>query len=277
MGESYAVDTTFTTMNSSPSCPVCSHSASVFIGCSGVCSLWRCRCGLVFADRALWTDPYAASDYYDPAHQPVESYPLNPTATDHDRIRSVTRHITSGRLLDYGGGLGRTALAAHQAGFEASVLEDSQKAIADGSRHHPQITWIRGKEMPEDMPDASVDVITLFHVLEHLLDPVRVLRGIHRVLRPGGIVLIEVPNWGSHLRRLRGLKWQYVLDHHVNHFDQNSLAFTLRSAGFRLASVEYRRTFAINEVSPWKEPLKQLLCHLGFGEILRAAFIKESA
>lgn len=264
-------------MNSSPACPVCDRLAKVFLGQTGVCVLWRCECGLVFADRAKWVDPYAASDYYDPAHQPIESYPLRPTATDRDRLSSVTRHVDRGRLLDYGGGLGRTALAAHQAGFEAIVLEDSHKAVAEGVLHHPDITWIRGKEMPEDIPDASMDVITLFHVLEHLLDPLKVLQGIHRVLRPGGLVVIEVPNWGSHLRRIQGLKWQYALDHHVNHFDQRSLTFTLRSAGFRSVGMEYRRTFAINEAQPWKEPLKRLLCLLGFGEILRGAFIKESA
>lgn len=261
-------------MNVSPPCPACDAAAEAQIGRAGVCDLWRCACGLVFADRATWADPYAAKDYYDPANQPVEVYPLQATATERDRIASVRRAIPGGRLLDFGGGIGRTALAARAAGFHAMVLEDSHKAVSDGRTHHPEIEWIEGRTIPDSIADGSLDAITLFHVMEHLLEPRAVLAQFHRKLRPGGLLLIEVPNWGSHLRRLRGLRWQYVLDHHVNHFTAGSLASLVEKAGFQAGGVEYRRTFACNEEQPWKEPLKKLLCLAGFGEILRHSFRK---
>lgn len=264
-------------MNAAPACPACDAPAETEIGRAGVCHLWRCACGLVFADRATWRDPYAAQDYYDPANQPAESYPLRVTATERDRIASVQRIVSKGRLLDFGGGVGRTALAAHAAGFAALVLEDSHRAVSDGQAHHPEIEWLEGRTMPESIPDSSLDAVTLFHVLEHLPEPRDVLSQIHRKLRPGGLLLIEVPNWGSHMRRLRGLRWQFVLDHHVNHFTAASLARLVEHAGFQRRAVEYRRTFAINEAQSWKEPLKKLLCLLGFGEILRCAFIKPNA
>lgn len=261
-------------MSSHPSCPVCDREDSVEVGTAGVCHLWRCSCGLVFADRAVWRDPYATSDYYDPAHQPAESYPLQVSATDRDRIATVRRLITGGRFLDYGGGVGRTALAAHQAGFETLLLEDSHKAVFNGRQYHPEIEWIQARDIPPSVPDASLSVVTLFHVLEHLLEPRVALAQIWQKLQPGGVLVIEVPNWGSHMRRIRGLRWQYVLDHHVNHFDAASLHHLVRSLGFQRQRVEYRRTFAINETQPWKEPLKKMLCLLGFGEILRCSFVK---
>lgn len=259
-------------------CPVCNTRDSRLVGIAGACELWQCRpCGLVFADRNTWRDPYSDKDYYDPANQPAESYPLQVTATERDRIATVQRFVPTGRLLDFGGGIGRTALAAHAAGFAAIVLEDSHKAVSDGKTHHPEIEWLEAKTIPDSIADGSLDVITLFHVLEHLTDPCAALAQIHRKLRPGGLLVIEVPNWGSHMRRLRGLRWQFVLDHHVNHFTAASLTRLVEKSGFQRAAVEFRRTFAINEIQPWKETAKKLLCLLGFGDILRCSFLKTNS
>jgi 2-polyprenyl-3-methyl-5-hydroxy-6-metoxy-1,4-benzoquinol methylase len=257
-------------------CPSCGSSAARKLGIAGVCHLWRCgKCRLVFVDRSLWRDPYAQADYYAPQFQPEILYPLKPRATDRDRINSVLKHCSSGRFLDYGGGIGRTALAGHDAGFEVTVLDDSAKAITDGETHHPEIRWIRGNRIPDEMPDASQDVVTLFHVLEHLPEPRLTLQSIQRVLRPGGLLIVEVPNWGSHLRRLQGLRWTYVIDHHLNHFDAHSLSQMAVAAGFVKGTLEYRRTFDINERQHWKEPIKALLSHLGFANIMRYSFIKQ--
>jgi 2-polyprenyl-3-methyl-5-hydroxy-6-metoxy-1,4-benzoquinol methylase len=259
-----------------PVCPACDAVAEKEIGQAGACHLWRCGCGLVFADRATWRDPYSETDYYDPAHQPVESYPLRVSATERDRLGSVLKFVKEGRLLDFGGGTGKTALAACEAGFQGMVLEDSHKAVEEGRRHHPEIEWHEGRGMPECIGEGSLDVVTMFHVLEHLTEPRAALKMIHDKLRPGGLLVVEVTNWGSHMRRLRGLKWQFVLDHHVNHFTAASLTGLVERAGFERCAAEYRRTFAINEAQGWKEPVKKMLCVLGFGDILRCSFRKKN-
>ncbi len=182
--------------------------------------------------------------------------------------------MSGGRLLDFGGGIGKTALAANAAGYSAMVLEDSHKAVVDGQAHHPEIEWMEGRAMPQSIVDGSLDVVTMFHVLEHLPEPSSTLAEIERKLRPGGLLVLEVPNWGSHVRRLRGLRWEFVLDHHLNHFTAASLKRLVEACGFERCGVEYRRTFAINEGKPWKEPMKRVLCALGFGDILRCAFRK---
>lgn len=262
-------------MSPAPKCPACGACARTEIGRAGACHLWRCACGLVFADRATWRDPYSDKDYYDPANQPDEAYPLRITATERDRIASVRRFVQGGRLLDFGGGVGRTALAAHASGYSAIVLEDSHRAVSNGRMHHPEVQWLEGQIIPETIENGSLDVITLFHVLEHLPDPCGTLHELQRKLRPGGLLLIEVPNWGSHIRRWHGLRWQFVLDHHVNYFTASSLTALVGKFGFRRCSVEFRRTFAINEDQWWKEPVKKLLSLLGFGDILRCSFVKQ--
>ena len=256
-------------------CPACEqHSLVDAIGTKGTVRLLACRtCGLVFADRELWKNPYENEDYYrvindDP--QPSASS----GRTHRDRLEFVRRWIKTGALLEFGGGRGETALAASDSGFDVTLIDDSRNAIRWGAENHPQIRWIQAASIPADLPSSSFDVVTAFHVLEHVLEPRDMFRQFARVLKPGGFLCLEVPNWASHERKLRGLNWTYVLDHHVNQFDKSTLCYMASAEQFRFSGCEYRRTFAINEDQPWKEPLKRVLCWLGFGNILRAIWQK---
>jgi 2-polyprenyl-3-methyl-5-hydroxy-6-metoxy-1,4-benzoquinol methylase len=245
------------------------------LGQKGVVRLFRCgHCQLVFADRTFWSDPHAGADYYSGAGVLPVDYPILPNATDADRMSTVVHGIAKGKFLDYGGGLGSSAIAAQSLGFDATVLEDSEKAVADGQKYHPDVRWIQGKDMTP-FSGETFDVITLFHVLEHIVPLYEILSQLSRAVRPGGWLVIEVPNWASHMRKLRGLDWQFLLDHHVNYFDRHSLKACVEPHGFHLERVELRRTFCINERQPWKEPIKRLLCALGFGEIVRATFRRQ--
>ena len=238
-------------------------------------SLWSCdQCGLVFADRAVWKDPHSAQDYYGGGHASLEALRAQPTGTHQERVAFVKKWVGSGTLLDYGGGLGETAVMASKMGFSATVIEDSVCAVEAGRHFFPDIEWHCARMIPGDVKNESYDVVTAFHVMEHLVDPCLVLRQFHRILRPGGCLCIEVPNWGSHVRRLRGMDWVFILDHHVNYFDLTTLTSTVEKVGYRFLGRAYRRTFAINEAQRWKEPLKSVLCQFGFGDIVRAMYMK---
>jgi SAM-dependent methyltransferase len=246
------------------------------LGEKGVIRLLRCLlCGLVMADRKVWRNFYAGDDYYNPDHQPEVTYPLAPSATELDRMKSIQCHLKTGRFLDYGGGLGKTGLAARQLGFAVTLIEDSERAVAQGQKYHPEIEWIRGQSIPAAIPDGGFDVASMFHVLEHIPEPRTILSQLHRVLKPNGLLVVEVPNWGSHMRRLQGLDWLYVMDHHVNYFDRRSLMRMVATEGFAFKAVEYRRTFAINESQPWKEHVKKVLSALGFGDVVRCVFVRK--
>jgi SAM-dependent methyltransferase len=84
----------------------------------------------------------------------------------------------------------------------------------------------------DSLPDGtSFDVITAWHVLEHLREPVRALKRLKRNLKPGGWLLLEVPDFGKYAwapewRKLHHLGHQY-------HFTRLTLRRTLEAAGFR--------------------------------------------
>ncbi len=82
-------------------------------------------------------------------------------------------------------------------------------------------------------PDGSFDVVTLWHVLEHLYDPARVLREVRRVLKPGGTLLLEVPNYASLWSRVFGGLW-FALEppYHRFHYQPDTLERALQAAGF---------------------------------------------
>jgi SAM-dependent methyltransferase len=81
------------------------------------------------------------------------------------------------------------------------------------------------------LPDGSFDVITLWHVFEHLADPVSMLKEVRRLLKVGGRLLIEVPNYGGWHARIGGAAWHHLdVPRHLMHFSRRTLADMLSSA-----------------------------------------------
>lgn len=90
---------------------------------------------------------------------------------------------------------------------------------------------------------ALFDGIVMRSYLEHEEQPLRVLEGAHRALKPTGAIYVKVPNWGSLNRRVTGGKWCGVrLPDHVNYFTPDSLRAMAGKAGF---SVEIKNPFNI--------------------------------
>jgi SAM-dependent methyltransferase len=96
------------------------------------------------------------------------------------------------RLLDFGCGDGRALRMAHALGFEAHGVDSSStrnsRARRNGLEVHTTI------EQAVTAVEGSFDAVTMMEVLEHLASPKKVLATVVRALRPGGVVLIEVPD-----------------------------------------------------------------------------------
>jgi SAM-dependent methyltransferase len=135
-----------------------------------------------------------------------------------------------GRALDVGCGRGDLAAALLARGWRVAGVEPSERAAAIARR--------RGIEVLGDtlataaLDDESYDVVVFRHSLEHLPDPVGDLGRVREALRPGGRVVISVPNFGSWQRRRFGADWFHLdLPRHRTHFTAASLGCALRRAG----------------------------------------------
>jgi len=140
-----------------------------------------------------------------------------------------------GRVLDVGCGRGFLLQEFRRRGWEVLGTEADNKAAA----HAQQVLQLPvkvGALEALDLSAASFDAIVLWHVLEHLADPTTTLAEVHRLLRPGGIVLVGVPNFGSWEARLCRDKWFHLdVPRHLAHFTLASLENALQQAGLRLS------------------------------------------
>ncbi len=85
----------------------------------------------------------------------------------------------------------------------------------------------------------SFSLVCFYECLEHETDPVGALRAAARLLAPGGLCVVEVPDFGSPLRALFGRSWLPLLvPQHISHFDRASLAATFRAAGLEVVHAQ---------------------------------------
>lgn len=154
--------------------------------------------------------------------------------------RSVGSLIRKGRLLEIGAGHGHFLDVARRAGWGVMGVEVSREAVRDAKAWYQDVEIHCGTLEEADLPPASFDLIALWHTLEHLPDPVDVLRRASCLLKRGGLLVVGVPNPGSLGQRMRGKKWvwcqaPYI---HIWHFPAAVLKEIL--TGLRLTTVEVR-------------------------------------
>jgi SAM-dependent methyltransferase len=137
-----------------------------------------------------------------------------------------------GRVLDVGCGRGFLLDAFRRRGWTVEGTEMS----AASSAHAREVLGIPvhiGALESLALPAGSFDAVTLWHVLEHVTDPGSLLGEIGRLLRPGGALLVSVPNFGSPEARLAGPGWFHLdAPRHLVHFTPESLGACLSRAGF---------------------------------------------
>ncbi len=136
--------------------------------------------------------------------------------------------------MDVGCGDGRYVRAMARLGWRSVGLEHHPTMLYQARRITRQpLLWADAHALP--LGTATVDAVTLWHVLEHLKDPHLALTEARRVLKPQGVVLVEVPNarsWQAHMWGERWLHWD--LQRHVWHFSPRTLIRLLEKAGFHV-------------------------------------------
>lgn len=226
----------------------------------------QCRaCLFRFIDQRSWIYPYRDEDYYSAAPL-TESHSTPPHIQR--RIDQVLRHSSGGRCLDIGCGLGEVTLSLANYGFSAEGLDESNNAISALSSKHPEAKWHCGR-VQDVLPMLGLfDVVTLYHVLEHFPDPLENMESIMNALRPGGLLVIEVPNIRGLMARIMGRRWHYYLGHHVNYFDPKNLAKLISMIGCETIEARGDYDIAYPGGAPWKLLVKRGLMAVGFNDVI---------
>lgn len=160
------------------------------------------------------------------------------------------------RVLDVGAGLGHFLAAARDLWMAGEVRGvDSSERCRDFAQRTWGIAMDVGELAGQKYDDASFDVVTIRHCLEHVYDPAQELAEIARVLKPGGLLEVEVPTPGLLARLFRG-RWVFLQPPtHFFHFTAPTLHALLSAAGFRVVATRY----------PWSigELAGSVVCALG--------------
>jgi SAM-dependent methyltransferase len=136
-----------------------------------------------------------------------------------------------GRLLDFGCGSGFFLGEAKERGWEPFGLEPLP-GHATHARARFGASVVTDTLHEDTFPPHFFDVVTSFQVFEHLPDPVGNLSLLHRNLKPGGVILIEVPNIDTWSIRLFGKRHRHFAQDHLNFFSARSIALFLEERGF---------------------------------------------
>ncbi len=148
-----------------------------------------CKCGLVF----LSSFDHIRDNFYEKSG--MHAQPINVVAwlrqsdsDDERRLKQFRRFLENKSVLDFGCGAGGFLLRARDITSKACGIEVESRLAAHFSE--------RGLDVRRELSDfeETFDVITLFHVLEHFQDPSQLLKQLAEKLKPGGQIVVEVPN-----------------------------------------------------------------------------------
>ncbi|MBN1999442.1 class I SAM-dependent methyltransferase [candidate division KSB1 bacterium] len=220
-------------------CPACGESKHRIKFIKGEYHIVRCSaCSLVYLlnppqETALY-DEYYKDIKFDPSLYRADS-PDSALgeyfAINQKRLKTIKTFKSGGSLLDIGCGKGLFLKTARDFGYQVQGLEVSNQAARFARQEFG--FPVRVGDVAES-EDSLYDIITLWHVLEHFIDPLEKLRQIRRLLKPGGFCFIEVPNLYSLKFMLSRRKWVGGNHprYHRTFFTAQSLGAMLRAAGF---------------------------------------------
>ncbi len=203
--------------------------------------LYQCdQCGLVFTEPRPAPDVignyYKSDKYY--SHQ-QNAIGFIPRIYELVKIVNLKRKanialdvLPKGRLLDIGCGVGDFLLQIKKLGWDIMGVEPSEQArtIAESRLGFKPL-------LPSEyssLPDQSFDVITMWHVLEHVDDLKFQTKELKRLLKPGGRLIIALPNYQSFDCQYYNDKWAaWDVPRHLNHFSCDCLQGILNSKDFK--------------------------------------------
>ncbi len=244
-------------------------------------SVLKCRsCGLVFLDKKDHID----ESFYEQGGM-GKSFKLDniTSATDYSdtqkRFKLYNKFFSKKRILDFGCGQGSLLRKIKMSGIPAELF-----ALEPNKNHQKTLK----KEFTvysciDEIPDESLDVITLFHVLEHIEDPVSVLNLLYPKLAKKGKLIIEVPSSNDALLHLYGCEAFAEFTYwscHLYLFDPETLRALLEKTVFKINCIKQYQRYSLANHLHWlakAKPAGHIEWSFMDDEILQAQYEKKLA
>lgn len=183
----------------------------------------------------VYPAPSAVAEAYTDAADPVSlREEAGQVATALRAMSRIEAVVAPGRFVDIGCWTGSLLVGAKQRGWDVTGVEPS--AWASARARERGISVLTAGLEDHGLAAGSFRAVALCDVLEHLVDPAAALDEVHRLLEPGGVFYLTVPDAGSLLARAMGRRWWSILPMHLQYFTRSSMRRMLNAHGFRVAS-----------------------------------------
>lgn len=149
-----------------------------------------------------------------------------------DKIEAVAKPRGK-RVLDVGAAGGSFLAVAQKRGYEPIGCEPSTWMCRFAKERYG-LELTPGTIFDLDLEPGSVDLLTLFDVIEHTPDPKAVLRRAHELLAAGGVLAMSYPDYASGAARLMGSRWVFLLTVHLYYFVPATMRRLLEVTGFQV-------------------------------------------
>lgn len=175
-------------------------------------------------------------------YQKVKEFSLNRKVSLINRFKSANN-----RILDIGAGTGDFLLKAKNSGWQIKGVEPNATAFKHAAN--------KGLELEcslENVSNEYFDVVTLWHVLEHLPNLEAQIDGLSKLVNPGGGLVIAVPNYNSYDAKYYKEYWAaYDTPRHLWHFSKSSIIKLFEPKGFEVVEIKpmYFDSFYVSMLS----------------------------
>jgi 2-polyprenyl-3-methyl-5-hydroxy-6-metoxy-1,4-benzoquinol methylase len=234
-------------------CPMCGSERSRLAFEEPPYALRRCtRCGLGWVTPRL--DEGGLEQIYNAEGFWCSDSPRTRGYTDYrgderlylDTFRKRLRFVlkdgpSGGRALDVGCAAGFCMEATRELGFDAYGLDISETIVNHARERFGFDTIHLGPLQTAPYRESSFDLITMWDVVEHVVDPVGLIVRARELLAPGGLLVIETQDIDSYFARALGPRWHhYKHAEHIYHFNPQTVGTLLSDAGLRVTKLTHR-------------------------------------
>jgi 2-polyprenyl-3-methyl-5-hydroxy-6-metoxy-1,4-benzoquinol methylase len=246
-------------------CPLCSQPARYVFKKSDY-QYKRCTsCGTLFVANIL--DPQQVYPNYSEAYFEANSsknkvskerrgYPSYREAEESlinsfdNKLKLICRYINHGKLLEVGAAYGTFMSLANQY-FRCTGLDVSAHAARMAREIYGLEVQQGGIEQKTEFKENTFDVVAMWDVIEHLIQPIEALKEAYRVLKPGGMIFFSTDDANNWLPRLLGSKWwALAAPLHICHFSKKGVEAAFCQAGEfeKIGFVSDKRVYGIGEI-----------------------------
>ncbi|MEM7314169.1 MAG: methyltransferase domain-containing protein [Planctomycetota bacterium] len=193
--------------------------------------LWRCPS----CDLYQYGTPPSEEAYEEDYHEDYRQALTRKIRTAHVRLCRVSSVLDCNKpsMLDIGCSIGATVAAAKRRGWDAHGVDISRTAVEFCRREGLDCRQYDGQTLPYE--DQTFDVITSWHVIEHVTSVSDTLNDWFRVLKPGGVMILETPDANCWKARVMGARYRkFWPAEHLYTFKPNNLAPFVERAGFEV-------------------------------------------